>query len=290
LKLLTGKPLILDFRDDWIGTPWYHSRPSIIQKIESSLENWVVKIADKVILVTEWSRRSFQARYPKQPVEKFILIPNGCDLSDFAMPNSLPVPSPNGRFTILHTGSLHDSKSWARSPAPLFQAVYNILQQHPELVEKLRLAFAGDFPEGHHRLADEMGLSSVINVMGYLPHDEVLRLSKAANLLLAINYEGFATLIPGKIYEYWAVGGPPILLLSCPGAAANFVEQHGLGITVDPSDIAGIQQAILNVYYQSEAGTPLRVKTTGIEAYDRQALSRKLAQVLSHASNGTRDD
>ena len=67
LKLLTGKPLILDFRDDWIGTPWYHSKPAIIRMIERRMESWVVKIADKVILVTEWSKKAFHERYPTEP-------------------------------------------------------------------------------------------------------------------------------------------------------------------------------------------------------------------------------
>jgi hypothetical protein len=104
---------------------------------------------------------------------------------------------------------------------------------------------------------------------------------KEADLLLVINYDGFSTLIPGKIYEYWAVGGPPILLLSSPGAAADFVEAHGLGLAVDSSDINGIHQAILTVYLQSQTDAPMRVKSDGIEAYDRQALTRQLAQVLS---------
>ena len=86
-----------------------------------------------------------------------------------------------------------------------------------------------------------MGLSGVTKGLGRLPHEEVLLLTRLADLLMAINYEGWSTLIPGKIYEYWAVGGPPILLLSCPGAAASFVEQYGLGFTVEPSDVAGIQ-------------------------------------------------
>ena len=141
--------------------------------------------------------------------------------------------------------------------------------------------FAGDFPEEYRRLAEEMGLSGVIKGLGHLPHDEVLRLIKSADLLLAINYEGWSTMIPGKIYEYWAVGGPPILLLSCPGAAASFVEQHGLGLTVEPSDVAGIEQAILTTYLRNQSGAPLRISTAGIEAYDRQALTQKLAQVLS---------
>jgi hypothetical protein len=112
-------------------------------------------------------------------------------------------------------------------------------------------------------------------------------------LLVVINYERYATLIPGKLYEYWAVGGPPILLLSCPGAAASLVEQHSLGVTVDPSDVGGIQDAILTAYRRKSSGRPLRIKTDGIEPYDRRALTGQLAQLLSRlaapqpASEGT---
>jgi glycosyltransferase involved in cell wall biosynthesis len=281
LKLLTGKPLILDFRDDWIDTPWYHSRPTMIRMIERRLERWAVKTADKVILVTEWSKNAFQDRYPTQPSDKFVFIPNGVDLGEFAGLDSMTAAPHNSKFTIVHAGSLNDSESWRRSAVTLFQAVHNILQRQPELADKLTLAFTGSLPERHRKLLKEIGLSGVVKELGYLPRNEFMRLMKASEMLLVINYEGFSTLIPGKIYEYWAIGGPPILLLSCPGAASSFVERHGLGLTVEPSDVAGIQRAILTVYRQSKTATPLRVSTAGIEAYDRQVLTRKLAQVLS---------
>jgi len=60
LKLLTGTPLILDFRDDWIDTPWYHSKPALFRLIDRRLESLAVKAADKVILVTEWSQKAFR--------------------------------------------------------------------------------------------------------------------------------------------------------------------------------------------------------------------------------------
>ena len=125
-----------------------------------------------------------------------------------------------------------------------------------------------------------MGLSGVIEKAGYLPHEEVLRVMKAADLLVAIATEGRPTAIPGKIYEYWAVGGPPILLLSGAGAASSLVERSGLGITVDPADGAG-EEAILRVYRKRKSPTPLRVNSAGIEAHDRKALTRQLAHLLS---------
>jgi glycosyltransferase involved in cell wall biosynthesis len=281
LKRLTGKLLILDFRDDWIDTPWYHSRPTIIRMIERRMESWAVKTADKVILVTESSRDAFLQRYPTQPSEKFVFISNGCDLAEFAVQKTMAGTPRNGKFTVLHAGSLNDSNSWTRTPTALFQAVQHLRQQQPELMEKLTLAFTGFLPERQRRLVKELGLSTVVKELGFLPRDELLALMNASEMLLVINYEGFSTLIPGKIYEYWAVGGPPILLLSCAGAAASLVERHGLGLTVEPSDVAGMQQAILTVYHQSKTAAPLRVSTAGIGAYDRKALTRRLADALS---------
>ena len=96
-----------------------------------------------------------------------------------------------------------------------------------------------------------------------------------------MNYDGFPTLIPGKIYEYWAVGGPPILLLSVPGAASRLIERHGLGLTTSQHDANAIAEHILKVYERREAGDPMRVSLDGIEQYDRRALAVKLAETLN---------
>ena len=253
----------------------------MIRMIERRLESWALKTADKVILVTEWSKNAVPERYPTEPSDEFVFIPKGVDLGEFAVLDSMTAGPRNSKFMIVHAGSLNVSKSRGRSPAGLFQAVHHILQQQPELAEKLTLVFAGDLPEEHRRLAEKMGLSGAIKGLGHQSHDKVLRLIESADLLMAINYEGWSTLIPAKIYEYWAAGGPPILLLSCPGAATDFVERHGLGLTAEPSDVAGIQQAILSVYRQSQTASPRLVTTAGIEAYDRRALARKLSQILS---------
>jgi glycosyltransferase involved in cell wall biosynthesis len=287
LKLFAGKPLILDFRDDWIGTPWHHSRPGVIRLIERGLEKWAVRTADKVILVTEWSRNAFLDRYSTEPEGKFVFISNGCDLEDFAILKHIPKWPRNSQFTIVHAGLLNDEESWTRSPATFFQAFRHILQKQPELAQKMTLAFTGHLPDGHRRLAEEMGLSSVIKELGHLPRDEFLRLMKSADLLLAINYEGFSTLIPGKIYEYWAVGGPPVLLLSCPGAAWDLIEQKGLGIAVPHDDVRAIEEAVETVYRRYAIGSSMRVSVVGIEEYDRKTLAERLAQTLSEVLSRT---
>jgi glycosyltransferase involved in cell wall biosynthesis len=261
--------------------------------ISRLMERLVVKLADKVILVTEWSRNAFLKRYPKQPHDKFMFIPNGCDLEEFAVLRSATGAPRNPRFMMLHAGTLTDAKHWARSSATLLQALHAIVKREPSIADKLSLAFTGFLPEAQQPLVRKLGLSTVVTELGFLPRAEFLRFMHACDLLVVINYERYATLIPGKLYEYWAVGGPPILLLSCPGAAASLVEQHSLGVTVDPSDVGGIQDAILTAYRRKSSGRPLRIKTDGIEPYDRRALTGQLAQLLSRlaapqpASEGT---
>lgn len=280
LKRLTDKPLILDFRDDWIDTPWHHSKPWLIRRIERRMEKWVVKTADRVILVTEWSKNAFMARYPREPKDKFVFIPNGCDLDDYARLKKTADRRRNSQFTIVHAGLLNESEVWKRSPEAFFQALCRIRQQDPELAANLTVAFTGRLPETYRHMVENMGLSNVVKEVGHLPRDEFVHLMRAADLLLAINYENWATIIPGKIYEYWAVGGPPILLLDRRGAAQSLVEQYELGITAPPDDVEAIQHAVLNVYHRREMGDPVQINTLGIEKYDRKALTKRLAQTL----------
>ena len=281
LKLLTRKPLLLDFRDDWVDTPWHQSMPPFIREIERRLESWVIKTADKVILVTEWSRSAFLKRYPDQPSDKFILIPNGCDLAEFNGGSTKFITAQNPEFTIMHSGSLNDSGNWTRTPKGLFRAMQKILWQQPDVAKNISITFTGSLPEGNKRLVKELGLFGIVKELGFLPRDEWAHGLNTSDLLLVINYDDFFTLIPGKLYEYWAVGGAPILLLSCLGAAADLVEKHKLGFTVDPYDVDGIQRVILDVYNQWEMGSPVAISTDGVEAFDRKSLTEELAQVLS---------
>jgi len=90
-----------------------------------------------VILVTQCSRDAFIARYPRQPRAKFVLIPNGCDLQEYAlMPQRSSVPRGEG-FTIAHAGLLQESGNWRRSPEGFFRALAGLCRQHPCLATHL---------------------------------------------------------------------------------------------------------------------------------------------------------
>lgn len=286
LKRLTGKPLVLDYRDDWIDTPRYRGKPAPARAVERLQERWAVATADRVVLVTEWSRRAFVARYPNQPASKFVLIPNGVDLEQFPLTAIARQVGSDGPFRIVHAGLLSVASDWHRSPEGLFRAVAQALAAEPALAGRLRLTFTGRLPEPYRRLAGDMGLAEVVEEAGYLSQPDLVRLMAEADLLLAINYEGFATLIPGKIYEYWAMGGAPILLLSCEGAASDLIARHGLGLAAPPDDSGAIEAAILDVFRRREAGNPWLIERKGVESFDRKALAERMAGTLSAVAVG----
>ena len=137
LKVLTGRRLLLDFRDDWIDTTEFRAKGPIRRMIERGMERWSVKVADKVVLVTDASKDGFVERYSKEPADKFVVIPNGCDLEEFAALKSMQVARNHAKFTIVHAGSLIDSGPWTRSATALFRALGAMLQEEPEFAESL---------------------------------------------------------------------------------------------------------------------------------------------------------
>lgn len=283
LKWIVRRPLILDFRDDWVDTPWQAERPLFVRWVNKLMERVAISTADKVVLVTPVSHAAFEKRYPRQKAkaEKFIYIPNGVDLADYAyLDNAPPSASDtnNGKFTIVHAGLLTVAADWNRDPKPFFQALVNIRKANPEI--GIRMLFTGELPPEYKAYVSEMGLEGVVEEVGYLPRPEFAMMLKNADMLLTINYAGFSTLIPGKIYEYWAVSGPPIMLLSEPGAASGLIEQYKLGVALKQDDTPEIQKAILNYYQQKADGKAVRITREGIDNFARSKLAEKLAGVL----------
>lgn len=288
LSTLTSLPLILDFRDDWIDTPWHHRKPRITRQVERLLERWVVRSAERVILVTAASQSAFEQRYSKQPREKFIFIPNGCDLADFELEKQ-PERKPGDTFRIVHAGLLTEAEDWHRSPGGFFQGVVEAAQMQPALASDVEILFTGRLPAVYMQIADQLGLNGVVRDLGHLPRADYIDLLRNADLLLAINYEDFSTLIPGKLYEYWAAGHAPILLLSAPGAARELISNNNLGICALPDDVHAIRTAILEVYTCWKMGNPRCIRNSGVLRYDRARLSRKLAGVFMETLSAVQD-
>ena len=277
-----GVPLILEFRDDWIDTPFFFQQPGWYRFWKRRLERRLMAAADRVITVTESSLCHFQSRYPGYRA-KFHYIPNGW------APDDVPPPLDEGRqrdqFIISAAGGYRRED---RSPELFFQAVGRLVGRRPDIRRKIRIELFGnwlyrDFSENDLK---RFGVADLVSESPSLSRVELMRRLQASELLLTITSTRQKRSIPGKLYEYWAIGHAPILMIDDPGnAPAEFMNKYGLGTVVAPWDSAGMEKAIEGYYDAWVAGMPVRIPLDGLDQFNRQSLALEMGDVMLSAMN-----
>jgi hypothetical protein len=226
-------PWIADFRDAWAGSVVVHEPTRWHRKRQEALQRRVARDADLLIGVTPGIAAELEAA---GGAGKTTLILNGFDAADFAGSDrpAGPAPSPGGRFTLCHCGSI----SRFSDPAPLLQAL------RPGDAPHLHLLFVGYDDGGLAQRVGEQGLTEVVSCAGYLPHHQALAAMTAADALVLIACDKpHARFIPGKSYEYLA-SRKPILLISNVEETRRLLEGMPGVVTCAPDQPEAIRAAL----------------------------------------------
>ncbi|MCF6092560.1 glycosyltransferase [Microaerobacter geothermalis] len=279
LKNKTGKPWIADFRDPW--TQNMHQSDIPWKKwIEETMERRVMNTSDVVLTVTPSFARNFKKKHPG--IKNLQVIYNGFDPEDY---DKITPIDTRGLFTASYAGIFYKE----RNPRLFLEAVYELIQEG--LVDRKHLSckFAGvfDYPgySENYDCVKQLGLEDVVEVLGHLPHHEVLSLLKGSNLLLLIGdtAPGSGDYIPGKLFEYMAIGNP-ILALTVPGESERIIREYGLGEVVNPFSQKEIKQAYLRMYQLwvngNGYGETERSFKKDINIYNRKYQAEQLAEVM----------
>ena len=271
LRRRFGHVWIADLRDGWTFERFLPDFPTRAQRaLNAALERSVVERADAVVAATRPIADDLRTRYGVAVDH----VPNAWD-PDLEPAADTPVESPpNGRIQLVHTGMI--SGGWGRDPRPLFAGLRKLLDEQPELQERLRLVVAGDLSESDTSLIARERLEGIVSSVGYVPRVDALRLQRAADALVLVTspHVGEAT---GKVFEYLAAGRP-ILALAAGNEAARIVEETGTGVAVDPGD----SDAVLSALRATVRGE-LRYEPRGLDAYRQPAPARRIAEIAQRA-------
>ena len=145
---------------------------------------------------------------------------------------------------------------------------------------KVRLVGSGEYTdmEPFLRLMESPALSEVVEVIDFLPHDEIpAQLAGSDALLLFQNGAEFYMQIPAKTFEYIRAGRP-ILAVSAEGATADIVRSVEGGRSVLPEDMESLKAAILEML--SMRGRNLERRPEELERFSRPGLTQSLARLL----------
>jgi glycosyltransferase involved in cell wall biosynthesis len=297
LKRLTGRPWVAELRDGWYrwNRAIFPDYPAWRDVLERQLEAMVMRSADRVVLVTDRMADAFRAQYPTLPPSHFISVPNGFDrlqIPDF------PLQRPStGAFEVLHAGALY----YGRSLSAFLEAAARLVRTDAEFGRRFKLSLIGSLDAraraelGHHSLGQHIVCS------GQLDHASTIQAMRAADVLLLVanTTPGAEATVPGKLFEYLAIGRPILAIAPRVSSTADVLEQTGGGWLAPAGDPAAIACALHQAFRAHQAagaepavGSPARYGAgpdpVRVARYDRRLLAADLAAIFNAADAARR--
>jgi len=148
---------------------------------------------------------------------------------------------------------------------------------------KVEASLVGEDDGSTARLVRGAGLGGLVQVTGYLPHDQSLRWVRWADcLFLPLHGVGAgcrSRIVPGKTYEYLA-SGKPILGALPEGDARDLVAASGRGYLADPCDPTMIADALSAAYETVLGSTSHQPPLSWVNEYRRSVLTRKMYKFI----------
>ena len=321
LKWLTGIPLVISLDDSISCTDMHPTASSQIHYyLDLCLEKLYVCQSDAIVYVSKFNLELAKSNQPLSQQSKFHLIRCGADILDFTLPNE--EITNEEIFEIVYTGGMNgwyqfyvpdkkislikkNYRFWMdlgvykiadidyRTSSPVFigKAVLKVIAQNPSLKDKIKIKIYGNrCPESIVQEVLELhGLSNIVSVFDPLPHSEVVKVSKQADLLFITlpdrpdGSEGGR--ISCKTYEYLTTNRP--ILAAVPrGENWNYLLDKSGTWLVQPTDIETMSIVIHSIMTAKFSGNPLRYDRTNLQKeLDYEYLAQEYLRILTKVCN-----
>jgi len=307
LKEETGVPVVYDLRDPWALDGWQPQRTFWRWRREMQTMRLTLGMANGVIANTREAAHRIEETCPDLAAS-LTVITNGYDAEDFrAATGAPPREAWHDEFLLVHTGTLHGEVLYSTNRLKV--AIKRVMEYSPERIvpsgrtiahllaglrrlrdegregsERVRIVLVGPADGGTVRCIRESGLADAVTCTGFVSHAESVRwLLRSDALFLPLHdvAPGERSLIvPGKTYEYLAVGKP---ILGClpEGDARDLVAAARLGYVSSPTDEGEIAKAIDRMLCDWRAGRfDACQQEAWVRAYERRQLCRLLDTFL----------
>jgi len=157
------------------------------------------------------------------------------------------------KFTLSYTGSLYGE---LRSPAPVFDAISNLLERGELDRKHLEICYAGKDSEAWRQWIDKYHLEDISADLGLIGIDEAKKLQEQShiNLLLTFAEKNLTGALTAKVFEYLAASRPILTVIngSLDPEIRQLIEAHQAGSVFatqnyDPARV----EAVLKEYYKA---------------------------------------
>ena len=267
----TGIPWVADFRDPWtkMYTFKYMGYSAAVVAIHKILEKSVVKSADAIVTVTETIGRELR-ELSNCGVH---IVTNGFDNADF-LSETVPLDE---NFTITYTGLFVRTQN----PAELWKVLAERVSNNKVFAKDLKIRLIGHTDSAILEDIERNGLGENLEQLNYLPHTEVIKWQRSAQILLLSGgmepeSKGILT---GKFFEYLAARRLILGFGPKGGDMDIALSECEAGEMFDYNNKAAIAKWI-DSRYEEYRGTGIPPVSGKIEKYSRRELTRAMAAVL----------
>lgn len=279
LKRIYKIPLVIDFMDPWTQNPFNPSKGRLLDKVQSFLEEFIVKHADLVIANTEELGIDFIKRL-KASEDNVRVLTCGYDENDFPLKKNYD-GNRNRKLVVTHIGTFYGE----RNPVPFLKAVKHLINQQLIPKETIRINFIGSQLVTDPQLPSlllELSTADVLYQESWVPHRKAIDYLYASDILLLVQPKTCLQ-IPAKLYEYIFVQKPILAISEKNGATDNIINREGWGKSTE-NDVNEISNALYEFYCRFQAGELLNyVNPKNIPHYSVSELSLKLQSILFEA-------
>ena len=275
IKEKTKLPWVADFRDLWTDDYRYTETDEKRHAAQRRLEDEILETADVVIGVSE-RQTEILAGHVASARHKFVTITNGFDPADFS--GAQPEQSATDRpFVLAHVGRFDH---W-RTPAAWFAGLEEFVDGLADQRDQFELRIVGHADTSTRARIAGTGVRHAF--AGYVSHNQAVGEMRSADALLLSLPDGANadSVIPAKLFEYFAAGRAILVVGPADGEAERLVRSCAAGLTVN-FDAEAITDALARLVIAWHVGRPIGGCPTGrLAPFSREHLTRKLASVFN---------
>lgn len=265
---------VADFRDPW--SDW-----DILNKLgvkglalrkHRLLEKKVLANADQILSASEGIKRSLLSKDSSSDIE---VITNGFDPDDFS---KLSKQNTNAKFRITHLGLLNE----LRNPTILWDVLEELCIEIPSFRKDLELVLAGMVSDSIlERIQNSEVLGTSFIHLDYISHQQVFEYYQDSSILLLLlnPLDKDQLIIPGKLFEYFAVKKPVLAIGRRPSQVDELLQYTSTGGVFEPNEKDRMKEMLLVRYELFKKGKQ-GISTKNTSQFSRKNLTSNLAHLL----------
>lgn len=269
--------LVSDFRDEWLSfylKDFEFQSSDYTRRRAEAIEKETAERSDLVVAVNRSSRDEIRRRYPEEPEEKFVVVPNGYDPETFA--GFAPRKSQSPRMVVTHVGTVY------RTASPRFYL--DAVDGLPEQVRRcMETRFIGRISDTERVLLE--GRKSEVTALGFMPQADALKYMEDTDYLLLTMTNDIS--VPGKLFEYMATQKPILAITGAGSEVDQILRETAAGVTAPPDDGKSIQAMLMRAFEAWRDGRKL-IASSGrpVRRYERPRLAEEYGELLRGVEAG----